>query len=155
MQTTYMAKKNTLRKEWFIVDAQHEILGRMASQIAMILMGKNHPWYTPHVDTGDFVVIINADKVKITGKKGTTKLYYHWSGYPGGLKIKQMKTFLSQSPVQLIYLAVRRMLPKSKLGRKMLRKLKIYQGSEHPHQAQCPKIWKNEPAKLKEVLIHE
>lgn len=139
MQKSYMAKPQEVEKKWHVVDADGKVLGRMASQIAMVLMGKHRPTYTPHVDTGDFVIVTNADKVKVTGKKEQNKLYYAWSGYPGGLKIQNLNEKREKRPEHIITLAVRRMLPKSKMGRQMLRKLKVYNG-DHPHQAQSPKV---------------
>ncbi len=133
---TFMAKKEEVEHKWWLVDAQGQVLGRLASKIAHILQGKHKPTYTPHLDTGDFVVVINAEKIVLTGKKLTQKKYKHYSGYPGGLKEVPAEEVLKRKPTQLLRLAVRRMLPKSKLGRKMLTKFKIYAGGEHPHQAQ-------------------
>jgi large subunit ribosomal protein L13 len=133
---TYMAKKEEVVHKWWLVDAQGQVLGRLASKIAHILQGKHKPTYTPHLDTGDFVVVINAEKIVLTGKKWTQKKYKHYSGYPGGLKEVPAEEVLKRKPTQLLRLAVRRMLPKTKLGRKMLTKFKIYAGGEHPHQAQ-------------------
>lgn len=156
MQKSYMAKEKTLQKQWYVIDASKNVLGRMAVDIATVLMGKHHPWYTPHIDSGDFVIVINADKIKVTGKKRENRIYATWSGYPSGRKTKTMDEMLHRCPERVINLAVRRMLPKSRLGRKMLKKIKIYRGAEHPHQAQCPKEWKKQEAlTLKEVLIHE
>jgi len=131
-----MAKKEEVEHKWWLVDAQGQVLGRLASKIAHILQGKHKSTYTPHLDTGDFVVVINAEKIVLTGKKLTQKKYKHYSGYPGGLKEVPAEEVLKRKPTQLLRLAVRRMLPKSKLGRKMLTKFKIYAGGEHPHQAQ-------------------
>ena len=136
---TYSAKESDIKKEWFLVDAKDQILGRLAVKIARILRGKNKAIFTPHVDTGDFVVVVNADKVKFTGKKLTDKVYRHYSGYPGGLKEKNLKTMMERKPTEVIRIAVKGMLPKNKLGRQMLKKLKIYQGDSHPHQAQKAK----------------
>lgn len=133
---TFMAKKEEVEHKWWLVDAQGQVLGRLASKIAHILQGKHKPTYTPHLDTGDFVVVINAEKIVLTGKKLTQKKYKHYSGYPGGLKEVPAEEVLKRKPTQLLRLAVRRMLPKTKLGRKMLTKFKIYAGGEHPHQAQ-------------------
>lgn len=141
MQTSYMAKHNTLTKKWYHVDANDKVLGRLASTIAMILMGKHQPIYTPHVDTGDFVIVTNVEKIKITGNKKANKLYYAWSGYPGGLKIVNLHDKQQKHPEDILLLAVRRMLPKSRMGRQMLTKLKVYAGDKHPHQAQSPKAW--------------
>ncbi len=137
-QKTYLAKPEEAGKKWYVVDASGKTLGRLATRIAMILMGKHKPIYTPHVDTGDYVIVVNAEKVKLTGKKWDQKEYYRHSGYPGGLKVVTARQLLQKHPEKLIFLAVKRMLPKNKLGRKMLRKLKVYAGPEHPHQAQKP-----------------
>ncbi len=137
-QKTLMAKPSEIEKKWYVVDATEKTLGRLATKIAMILMGKHKPLYTPHVDTGDYVVVVNAEKVKLTGKKLDQKMYYRHSGYPGGLKMVTARQLLQKHPEKLIYLAVKRMLPKNKLGRRMLKKLKVYAGPEHPHQAQKP-----------------
>lgn len=135
---TYMAKKEDAIGQWVLIDATDKILGRMASRIATILMGKHRPTYTPHVDTGDFVVVLNAKDIKLTGKKLDQKMYYHHTGYIGHLRETPLKTLLAKNPEEVIRRAVRRMLPKTKLGRQMLSKLKIYPGAEHPHQAQVP-----------------
>jgi large subunit ribosomal protein L13 len=139
MNTT-MAKKGAIEQKWHLVDAKGRTLGRLASRVAMILRGKNKPTFTPHVDTGDFVVVINADKVALTGKKWKEKLYIHHSGYPGGFKSFNAERIREKKPERLITLAVQGMLPKTKLGRKMIKKLKIYSGDAHPHQAQNPQI---------------
>lgn len=133
-----MAKPDSIEKKWFLADAEGEVLGRMAVQIATILMGKHSPNYTPHVDTGDFVIVVNANKVKVTGRKEEKKLYYTYSGYPGGLKSMNLAEKRKRHPEEVVTLAVRRMLPKNKLGRQMLKKLKVYSGAEHPHGAQAP-----------------
>lgn len=138
MQKSYMARPGELKKNWYIVDAKDQVLGRLAQKIAVILMGKHHPWYTPHVDTGDFVIVLNADKLAATGKKRQEKPYYFWSGYPGGLKKRTMNELFERDPKKVLLLAVRRMLPKNRIGRKMLRKMKLYLGTEHPHSAQFP-----------------
>lgn len=135
---TYFPKKTEIKKKWYLVDAEGKILGRLASKIAQVLSGKNKPIYTPFLDTGDFVVVINAKKVKVTGNKEKKKIYYHYSGYPGGMKEIVYEKLMEKKPTIIIQKAVRGMLPKSKLGRKMLKKLKIYAGTEHRHQAQCP-----------------
>ena len=121
-----------------MVDATGFPLGRLASKIALLLMGKRKPTYTPHVDGGDFVVVVNCEKVQLTGKKLLNKKYYHHSGYPGGLKVRTAKEIMEKHPERLIWLAVKRMLPKNKLGRRMLKRLKVYVGPDHPHQAQKP-----------------
>jgi large subunit ribosomal protein L13 len=135
---TFMAKNEDVQRKWWVVDADNAILGRMASKIAMILMGKTKPIYTPHVDTGDYVVVLNADKVKVSGNKAQTKEYDHYTYYPSGLKITSFADMMDKKPERVIELAVRRMLPKSKLGDSMLKKLKVYRGSEHNHSAQTP-----------------
>lgn len=131
--------KNQIEKDWFLVDAENKILGRLASKIASILKGKNKPIFTPYLDTGDFVVVINAKKIKLTGRKLNDKIYYHYSGYPGGMKSITPKDLFQKKPEEVIRKAVWGMLPKNSLGRQMLTKLKVYPGKEHPHQAQQPK----------------
>jgi len=133
---TFIAKEQEVRKRWFLVDAESKILGRLATQIAVRLRGKHKAIYTPHADTGDFVVVINADKVSLTGKKWDRKIYYRHSGYLGGLKQISAKKLIEKKPEDVLRFAVRGMLPKNSLGRRQLKKLKIYTGSEHPHQAQ-------------------
>ncbi len=135
---TFVAKNETVINGWCTVDADGQILGRLAAKIAPILMGKNKPIYTPHVDTGDFVIVLNAEKIVLTGKKAQTKTYQTYSGYPGGQKITSFEDMMERKPEQVVRLAVRRMLPKSKLGRQMLSKLKVYAGNEHSHAAQKP-----------------
>lgn len=139
---TYMAKTGEVEKKWHLIDAQEMVLGRMAARIAVILQGKNKPVYTPHIDTGDFVVVINAEKVQISGNKLEKRMIRWHSGFVGGLKEVPLKRFMEKKPEEVVRLAVRRMLPKSKLGRKMLKKLKIYKGSDHPHTAQQPEVLK-------------
>ena len=134
---TFLPKADA-EKKWFVVDAQDKVLGRLATGIATILMGKNKPWYTAFLDTGDFVVVINAGKIRLTGRKRIQKTYYSHSGYPGGLKEISAAELLEKRPERVIRFAVRGMLPKNKLGKKMLTKLKIYAGEEHPHEAQKP-----------------
>ena len=138
---TFVAKEHKVSKNWHIVDAQDKILGRIATQIAMRLRGKDKPIFTPHADTGDFVVVINADKVKLTGKKWGKKIYYRHSGYIGGLKQISAEKLREKKPEDIIRFAVRGMLPKTSLGRRQLKKLKIYAGAEHPHDAQQPEKW--------------
>jgi large subunit ribosomal protein L13 len=135
---SFMAKKEQCEGKWLLVDADGAVLGRMAARIAPILMGKNEPTYTPHVDTGDYVVVINADKVRLTGKKARDKQYDYYTHYPGGRKVVSFADMMARSPEKVVTLAVKRMLPKNKLGRKMLRKLKVYRGPEHEHHAQRP-----------------
>ena len=134
---TFMAKPREVEQRWWLVDAQDKVVGRLASDIAVVLMGKHRPTYTPHTDTGDFVVVVNAEKVVFTGKKWDQKTYTWYTGYPG-LKSETARKRLERKPERILREAVRRMLPKSKLGRRMLSKLKIYAGPEHPHQAQIP-----------------
>jgi len=135
---TYMARQQDVAPQWWLVDGADKVVGRLASEIATILMGKHKPTYTPHVDTGDFVVVVNAEKVVFTGKKWQRKHYTWYTGYPG-LKSESAASRIARKPETILREAVRRMLPKSKLGRKMLSKLKIYTGPDHPHQAQQPK----------------
>lgn len=137
---TFSAKTDEVERKWYVINADGEALGRLASKSATILRGKHKPIYTPHVDTGDFIVVINAKKIILTGKKLQQKVYYHHSGYPGGLKSIVAGKLQQKDPRELIRLAVKGMLPKNKLGRKMITKLKIYAGDEHPHQAQNPEI---------------
>lgn len=135
---TFMAKAEAVDRKWYVVDAKDLVLGRMSSQVAMILRGKNKPIFTPHCDTGDYVVIINADKVKLTGKKLDQKIYFHHSGYPGGLKETPYRKLIAERPEFAVRHAIVGMLPKGPLGRQMATKLHIYAGAEHPHQAQKP-----------------
>lgn len=137
---TYMAKKHEIDRKWYIVDAKGKTLGRLASEVAKILRGKHKPEYTPHVDTGDFVIVINASQIELTGKKLTDKIYYRHSGYPGGLKSITAGELRKKRPERMIELAVKGMLPKGSLGRKQFKKLKVYAGAEHPHQAQQPTV---------------
>jgi large subunit ribosomal protein L13 len=134
-----MPKPGEVRGDWHVIDADGQVLGRLAARIALILQGKNKPTYTPHVDTGDFVIVLNADKVKVTGRKADVLEYDTYSRYPGGRHIYSFKRMTELHPERLIQLAVKRMLPKNKMGRNILGKLKIYKGTEHPHQAQQPK----------------
>jgi large subunit ribosomal protein L13 len=137
---TISAKKEEIHQEWYLVDATDKILGRLATQIANVLRGKNKPIFTPHVDTGDFVIVTNAEKVKLTGKKLEKKNYYRHSGYPGGFRVRTAQDILKKKPEELIMLAVKGMLPKNRLGSKLLKKLKVYAGKVHPHEAQQPKV---------------
>lgn len=138
---SYMAKANEIERKWYIIDAENKVLGRLATEIATILRGKNKPIYTPHVDTGDFVIVINADKVKLTGKKLDQKNYTYHTGYPGGLRQVPYKNLIVKNPEKIIELAVKGMLPKNSLGRSMYRKLKVYRGTEHGHEAQKPEVY--------------
>ena len=137
--STLTAKKADLEKSWFVVDLENQVLGRAATEIARILRGKHKAIYTPSVDTGDFVIVLNAEKIHLTGNKLNQKLYYSHSTYPGGLKSITAGKLLEKAPEELIRKAVKGMLPKNKLGRQMYRKLKVYRGAEHPHQAQQPR----------------
>jgi large subunit ribosomal protein L13 len=136
---TLVAKKEEVTRDWYVVDAENLVLGRMATQIANVLRGKNKPIFTPSVDTGDFVIVINADKILLTGKKQSDKFYYSHSGYPGGIKSINAGQLQEKKPGEIIRQAVRGMLPKNKLARHMINKLKIYSGPNHPHEAQQPK----------------
>jgi len=136
---SFMATPQTVEKEWFVLDADGATLGRLATRVASVLRGKHKPTYTPHADAGDFVVVVNADKVRLTGRKMDQKMYYWYSGYPGGIKGRTAREMLQRKPEEVLRRAVRGMLPKNNLGRKMISKLKIYAMSEHPHQAQQPK----------------
>jgi large subunit ribosomal protein L13 len=137
--TTTLAKKETVKHEWWVIDATDQVVGRLAVQIANILRGKHRPDYTPHVDTGDFVIVINADKVKFTGKKWDTQTYRWYTRYPGGLKVVGAREMKDRHPEFILEQAVRRMVPRNRLGRQQMTKLKVYAGSAHPHQAQQPK----------------
>ncbi len=136
---TYSAKPGEIAREWYLVDAEGKTLGRLATQIAEILRGKRKPVYTPHADTGDFVVVVNAEKIAVTGNKLDEKMYYRHSGYPGGIKSRPLREQLERQPAEVLRKAVKGMLPKNRLARQQLGKLKIYAGPEHPHEAQAPK----------------
>ena len=138
--STFMAKAETVERKWYVVDAEGMVLGRLASQVAAILRGKHKPIYTPHVDTGDHVIIINADKVVLTGNKLDGKKYYRHTGYPGGIRETSYRDLLAKKPEFAVYEAIRRMMPKGPLGRKMLKKVRIYVGAEHQHAAQTPEV---------------
>jgi large subunit ribosomal protein L13 len=133
---TYSPKVKDIEREWWVIDATDKTLGRIATRVANLLMGKHKPIYAPHIDTGDYVVVINAAKVKVTGKKAEQKIYYRHSGYPGGLKSQRFEELFGKDPVRVMEFAVKGMLPHNRLGRAMFKKLKIYPGNEHPHQAQ-------------------
>ena len=135
---TYLAKSEELDPKWYLVNAEGKVLGRLSTELAKILRGKNKPTYTPHLDTGDFVIVVNAGKVSLSGKKMKDKIYYHHTGYPGGIKEMSAEKLLARKPTEMIRMAVKGMLPKTSLGRQMLRKLKIYSGPNHPHEAQKP-----------------
>jgi large subunit ribosomal protein L13 len=135
---SFTARTGEVPRQWYLVDAHDKVLGRLASRIAMVLRGKNKPTFTPHIDTGDFVVVVNAAQVQLTGRKWDNKMYYRHSGYPGGIKELNARKLQEKKPEQILRHAVRGMLPKNSLGRHLLKKLKIYAGSEHPHEAQKP-----------------
>lgn len=135
---TVFAKKEDVQRKWYVVDAEGKVLGRLATRVASILRGKHLPTYTPHVDTGDHVIIINADKVILTGKKLEGKVYFHHTGYIGGIKSITARKLMEKKPTEVVYHAVKGMLPKNSLGRQMIKKLKVYSGSAHPHNAQLP-----------------
>jgi len=135
---SFMAKKNEVEQKWLLVDAEGAILGRMAAKIAPILMGKTKPIYTPHVDTGDYVIVVNAEKIMLTGKKAQNKEYDYYTHHPGGHKYVSFAEMMARKPEKVVEMAVRRMLPKNRLGRQMLKKMKVYRGPEHEHQAQKP-----------------
>ncbi len=136
---TFSAKPADVKRDWWVVDAEGQTLGRLATQLAVVLRGKHKPIYTPHIDTGDYVIVVNAEKINVTGNKLETKIYYRHSGYPGGLTERTLREQLNRFPERPVQSAVKGMLPKNKLGRAMLKKLKIYAGGEHPHGAQQPK----------------
>jgi len=139
MTKTYNLKKSEIQADWYLVDAQDQVLGRLATQIATLLRGKHKPTYTPHLEMGDHVVVINADRIVVTGRKTTQKIYYHHTGYPGGIKATPYKVLLGRHPHRILRFAVKGMLPKTRLGRHLLKRLRIYNGSTHPHEAQQPK----------------
>ncbi|MBM7634630.1 50S ribosomal protein L13 [Geomicrobium sediminis] len=141
MRTTYMAKANEIERKWYVIDAAGQTLGRLASEVASILRGKNKPEFTPHVDTGDNVIIINAEKIELTGKKWTDKVYYRHSGYRGGIKSTRAIDMRQNKPEKIIELAVHGMLPKNALGRQTIKKLHVYAGPEHKHEAQKPEAY--------------
>ena len=141
MPSTYMVKPNEVTRKWYILDAANRPLGRVASEAARILMGKHKPTYTPHVDTGDHVIVINAEKVRLTGRKLDQKFYIYHTGYPGGLRKISYRKLLAEKPEMAVEEAIRRMLPQNRLGRKMFKKLRVYRGEQHPHSAQKPEIW--------------
>jgi large subunit ribosomal protein L13 len=138
---TYFPKAGQVVRKWYVVDASDQTLGRLASHVARRLMGKDNPKYTPFLDTGDHVIVVNAERVKVSGMKAEQKVYEHYTGYPGGLRKEQFRRRFARKPEQIVEQAVLRMLPKSKLGRQMIGKLKVYRGEQHPHQAQKPEPW--------------
>lgn len=141
MRTTFMAKANEVERKWYVVDAEGQTLGRLASEVASILRGKNKPTFTPHVDTGDHVIIINAEKIHLTGNKLNDKIYYRHTNHPGGLKQRTALEMRTNYPVQMLELAIKGMLPKGRLYRQVSKKLNVYAGAEHPHQAQKPEVY--------------
>ncbi|MCL2111840.1 MAG: 50S ribosomal protein L13 [Clostridiales bacterium] len=138
---SFIAKPHEVERKWYVVDAEGKTLGRLASEIAAILRGKKKPIYTPHVDTGDYVIVINAEKVEVTGKKRQEKIYKRYTGYPGGLREITFDKLLARKPEQIVRHAVKGMMPSGRLGRQMYKKLKVYVGAEHPHTAQKPEVW--------------
>ncbi|KAA9018652.1 50S ribosomal protein L13 [Niallia endozanthoxylica] len=141
MRTTFMANAQNIERKWYVVDAEGKTLGRLASEVASILRGKHKPTYTPHVDTGDHVIILNASKIELTGNKLQDKIYYRHSNHPGGLKQRTALEMRTNYPTRMLELAIKGMLPKNTLGRQMFSKLHVYAGSEHPHQAQKPEVY--------------
>ena len=152
---TYSPKAKDIERKWWVIDARDKTLGRMAAQVAKLLMGKHKPIYAPHIDTGDYVVVINAAKLKVTGKKAEQKFYYRHSGYPGGLKSRSFEELFSKNPVRVVELAVKGMLPHNSLGRAMFKKLKVYPGNEHPHQAQISPRHHERSESLKKIGSEE
>lgn len=142
MKTTFMANAANVERKWFVVDAEGQTVGRLAAEVAKVLRGKHKPTFTPHVDTGDYVIVVNADKVVFSGKKLTKKTYFRHSGYPGGTSFVTPQQMLNKQPERVVEMAVRGMLPKNKLGAQMYRKLSVYAGPEHPHTAQKPEVLK-------------
>ncbi len=138
---SFIAKPHEVERKWYVIDAEGKNLGRLASEVASILRGKKKPIYTPHVDTGDYVIIVNADKIAVTGNKMKQKIYKHHTGYPGGLKEITLEKLLAKKPEEVLRHAIKGMLPKGRLGRQMYTKLKVYAGPEHNHQAQKPEVW--------------
>ena len=139
--SSYIAKPETVERKWYVIDADGVVLGRLASQVALMLRGKHKPTFTPHVDTGDYIIVVNTDKIAMTGRKLDQKIYYHHSGYPGGLKETKYRDLLANKSEFALKKAVRGMLPKGPIGNKMFKKLKVYAGAEHPHAAQQPEVF--------------
>lgn len=139
--SSYIAKPETVERKWYVIDADGVVLGRLASQVALMLRGKHKPTFTPHVDTGDYIIVVNTDKIALTGRKLDQKIYYHHSGYPGGLKETKYRELMANKSEFAFKKAVRGMLPKGPLGNKMFKKLKVYAGAEHPHAAQQPEVF--------------
>ena len=146
MNKTSLPSTDTLERQWYLVDAENQTLGRLASEVASVLRGKNKPTYTPHLDTGDFVVVINADKIRVSGNKPTQKLYRRHSGRPGGMKTETFAHLQARIPERIVERAIKGMLPHNALGRQLFRKLKVYKGSDHPHAAQQPQVLALDPA---------
>ena len=144
---TYSARESDIQRRWLLVDAEGRTLGRLATQVAMVLRGKHKPTYTPHMDTGDFVIVINAEKVRLTGTKPEKKKYFHHSMYPGGGSWTKLEVLMAKHPERVIERAVKGMVPRNRLGRAMVKKLKVYAGPQHPHQAQQPEAWSIEAGK--------
>ena len=140
MNKTINPSIDSINRQWYLVDAENQTLGRLATEVAAVLRGKNKPYFTPHLDTGDFVVIVNAEKIQVTGRKGTQKLYRRHSGRPGGMKVETFNALQERIPEGIVEKAIKGMLPHNALGRQLFRKLKVYKGSEHPHSAQNPKV---------------
>lgn len=138
---TYSQKASEVQRDWYVIDANGLVLGRLATQIACLLRGKHKPTYTPSLDGGDFVIVVNAEKIRLTGRKSEQKVYYRHSGYPGGLRVIPFKEMMQKHPTRALYLAVKGMLPKTRMGRKLLTKLRIYKGPNHPHAAQQPIVY--------------
>lgn len=153
MTKTYLAKESEIKKKWYLADAEGRILGRLASRIAMILMGKHKPTYTSYIDTGDFVVVVNADKVKVSGKKAMEKTYKSYSGYADGLKVVPYEKMLKKHPERIVFLAVKRMIPSTRLGNRMIKKLKVYAGPNHSQQAQQPVPIEESPGWSADVML--
>ncbi len=147
---TYMAKPGEVEKKWYVIDAAGKPLGRVATRVAHILRGKHKPTFTPHVDVGDYVIVVNADQVVLTGRKAFQKMYYRHSGYPGGLKAVSFETMMARHPERVMQIAVRGMIPHNRLGRAVMKKLKVYRGSKHPHGAQNPVPWEEPRSDEKE-----
>jgi large subunit ribosomal protein L13 len=142
---TYSQKASEVQRDWYVIDASNQVLGRLATQIATLLRGKHKPTYTPSMDGGDFVIVVNAEKIRVTGSKEHQKVYYRYTGYPGGLRETSYKDMLQKHPDRIIRLAVKGMLPKNRMGRKLLGKLRIYAGPDHPHAAQQPRVYTPRP----------
>jgi len=141
VEKTYVTKEDDVQRKWFVVDAEGQTLGRLATEVARVLRGKHKPEYSPSIDVGDYVIVVNSGKIRVTGRKLDQKMYYHHTGYPGGIRSIALRDLLKKHPTRAVEFAVRGMMPKNRLGRRMLRKLKVYAGAEHPHTAQRPELW--------------